>query len=871
MSDSQIMEKTTEKRREDVPRLLRPLLSEKVSFREVARGDVIKEPGRKDAEICFLVKGEAQVVVSSAERCEMDAERLEPGDAFGDLSFLTGRSWPENAGLVATKASVILDISTDNFQRVLREDPEFTVSLLRQLAKEVRGAERSVFVCRLKPPSSNLTEEFPDHLEGVTIPGKLDARLKELAESGESLVLVGETGVGKELIAYAIFEVSRSYRDVFVPVDLLRMRSDSNAFRLTPESSRALPDATLEQSRMIFGSDTRDPNGQTKTSPGYLELSAGGTLFVRGVDLLTPVTQQRLLDALQTGVYCPVGSHRIIMADFRLICATELDPSHFSPDKHPLLYELRHNAVALPSLRERRDDIPALARHYLAHHAREINRRPPELAPITLKALTDYSWPGNDLELADTMRRVVLATPGEVVRREDLAFGRRKAAPSRKFDLLRIRALRQALTSPLYPAILQSAFVPMFLVILALLFMGPSDPAQNLAAMGMWALAWPGMIIGAFFGARLWCSVCAIGALSKIGKRIVALEIPFPESLKIRSDFLIAGGILFIIWIETATDIRSSPMNLGLLLLTMFVVAFVMNTLYARQAWCRYICPLGGMAGLLARTSLVELRAQSGICLSKCDTQYCYYGVNGKEGCPFGQVSATLHSNQFCKICGNCIKNCPYDAISLNLRFPGQELWEAVHVRTGTGFLVLGLMGGLLSDMAAKTPLYDQLVSWMPIPGIARFTALFIGTILGLNGLVMLASAISHRVYDERFPENYSRFALTLLPLTCMGFLAFHLYYLTDLGAGLMNLLNSHFDVSAIRYLVAIAPPNSTRWVQDILIAVGLVWSGLTMFRLGALSSNRVYSLFVGVGPHFIVATILAGILALAVRSAFQV
>jgi len=582
---------------------------------------------------------------------------------------------------------------------------------------------------------------------------------------------------------------------------------------------------------------------------------------------MTAVTQQKLLDALKTGRFCPLGSVRPVDVDFRLICTTEVDPSTFSPDRHPLLYELREWALVVPPLRERRDQIPALARHYLDHYAGEKNKKAPELTDLTLKAMLDYSWPGNDLELANAMRRAVIVSPGDVVRRQHLTFDTKRTDGAGRYDLLRFRPVRQALLSPLFPAILQSAFVPLFLSILLLLFLGPPEPSKNLAAVVMWSLAWPGMIIGAFLAARLGCSVCAIGALSKLAKRIVSLEIPFPEALKMRSDFLIAGGILFIIWIECATDIRSSPFNLGLLLLSMFVLALVLNTLYARQAWCRYVCPLGGMTGLLARTSLLELRADSSVCLSRCSSHDCYYGTPQVEGCAFGQVVATLHSNQFCKICGNCAKNCPYDAIRLNLRVPGRELGEVRHVRTGTGFLVLALSGGLLSDMLTRTSWYESYSAWVPGPGIVKFTVLYLGLTMGVNILGLAAAGLSHRVFRERFLENYSRFALSMLPLTCMGFLAFHMYFLLNLGPQVFALLGQYFGIGALAGFNAAVPREIIAVMQEMLVALGLIWTLITMYRLGTSTPRGRYPRRLGIVPHACVSIILATALIVVIRA----
>ena len=157
-------------------------------------------------------------------------------------------------------------------------------------------------------------------------------------------------------------------------------------------------------------------------------------------------------------------------------------------------------ALIVPPLRRRLDLIPALARHYLNHYAEEMNKHAPDLDELTAKTLMDYSWPGNDLELANAMRRALVVSPGATVRRQDLTFDTRGTDHRGRYNLLRLRPIRQAIVSPLFPAILQSAFMPIFLAIVLLLFFGPRDPSKNLAAIIMWSLAWPGVIMGAFWG-----------------------------------------------------------------------------------------------------------------------------------------------------------------------------------------------------------------------------------------------------------------------------------------------------------------------------------------------------------------------------------
>jgi len=791
----------------------------------------------------------------------MIVENLEPGDVFGDLAFLTGRQWPVDAGLVAVEPSRVLEMSVHGFQRILRENSEFTVALLKSLGEKIVRVGRQEFASHLQVQGNDVSAgvcAYPSH---PGLPADIQSHFQALALSNESVLIVGESGVGKDILAYAIFDAATAHKEVLVPVNARLIGSGRIFLQSASEDDRKGPGRTVEQIRALFGYERRRTDGAIKLSPGYLDLAHEGTLFVRGADFLTAVTQQKLLDAWKTGWYCPWDSNRRVEVDFRLIGATEVNPAAFHADRHPLLCELQDRALIVPPLRERRDLVPALAAHYLTHYAEEINKPVPELDELTTKALIDYSWPGNDLELANAMRRAVLVSPGDIVRRQDLTFDARQAEGSGRYDLLRLRPIRQALFSPLFPAILQSTFVPVFLAIVLLLFLGPTDPLKNLAAVIMWSLAWPGIIVGAFVGARISCSVCAIGALSKLAKRIVSLDLPFPESLRMRSNFLIAAAILFIIWIECATDMRASPVNLGLLLLTMFIIAFVLNTLCARQAWCRYLCPLGGMTGLFARTALLELRADSSVCLSRCGSHECYYGTVKTEGCTFGQVVATLHSNQFCKICGNCAKNCPYDAVRLNLRIPGLELGEVRHVRTGTGFLVLSLSGALFSDMFTRVPWYDSVTAWLPGPGVLKFTVVYISLILAVNAVALAAAMLSHRAFRERLLENYSRFALSLLPLTCLGFLAFHTHYLLTLGPQMLALAGQYFGIEALGGPVPTVPKGTIRMIQQVLIACGLAWTLVTMYRLGRSSPRGQYKRRWGILPHAVVAILLTVVL----------
>lgn len=220
--------------------------------------------------------------------------------------------------------------------------------------------------------------------------------IRLVAPTPASVLLVGETGTGKEMVARAIHRLSPRAEGPYVRVNCC-----------------ALAEGLLESE--LFGHVKGAFTGAIDNKTGRFEAAHGGTIFLDEIASLSPKLQVKLLRVLQEKEFERVGESRTIRVNVRLIAAAnqyledEIAAGRFRDD---LYYRLNVMAVELPPLRERRQDIPALARFFLERHSEEHRREPPELTQDVAKILLDHDWPGNVRELENTMERAVVLANG---------------------------------------------------------------------------------------------------------------------------------------------------------------------------------------------------------------------------------------------------------------------------------------------------------------------------------------------------------------------------------------------------------------------------------------------------------------------------
>ena len=245
-------------------------------------------------------------------------------------------------------------------------------------------------------------------LEGIVGHSKalLDVleQVKQVASSRASVLVLGETGTGKELVAQMIHQNSPRARGPFVAAHCA-----------------AIPAGLLESE--LFGHEKGAFTGATEKRIGRFEAADGGTLFLDEVGDLDATTQVKLLRFLETRSFERVGSQKPIQVDVRLVCATHRDLSGMVAKgefREDLFYRLNVVPIHLPPLRERAEDLPLLLDHYLQFFAKENGVTAPRLTPGALAALQKYAWPGNVRELRNFCENAVVLKRGGEITEYDL-------------------------------------------------------------------------------------------------------------------------------------------------------------------------------------------------------------------------------------------------------------------------------------------------------------------------------------------------------------------------------------------------------------------------------------------------------------------
>lgn len=307
------------------------------------------------------------------------------------------------------------------------EDEKMLASVLK--AWELRRSKLEIHSLREK--QMHLNEKINDQYDSLRCESpamqKIYRIIDKVAATDASILILGENGTGKEILAREIHRLSARSREVFIGVDLGSLTG------------------TLFESE-LFGHVKGSFTDAKEDRPGRFEIASGGTLFLDEIGNIPHALQPKLLSVLQKNEVTRVGSNKAIAVDIRLITATNRPLQELSSSgnfREDLLYRINTILIEIPPLRDRQEDIPQLLDYFLTKFTVKYNKPPFQIDPKAMDKLLKYSWPGNVRELQHMSEKAVILGEGKQLHAEDFFFGSRSSEKKSLEEILNLEELEK--------------------------------------------------------------------------------------------------------------------------------------------------------------------------------------------------------------------------------------------------------------------------------------------------------------------------------------------------------------------------------------------------------------------------------------------
>ena len=566
------------------------------------------------------------------------------------------------------------------------------------------------------------------------------------------VLISGEPGLEKDNIAALIHFGSTARQTLMVRLDGALLRPD--------------------------GAELFAPHGH---EPPLLELLGEGSLLIDKLDLAAAPLQELLLQLARDGTWR--------RPDQPESCHTFQGRVFFTTECSLRTFEAVAQQIRVPPLRVRRQDLGEWLRYGVRQRAQKLGwSRPPQVADAEVKRLQTYDFPGNIRELDQLIERALRQCANErpTVLPADVFWTDRRPEAAR-FDIWRWRPwLRELMRAPtLWNGLLFGLVSWLFVLMNLWLWLGPQDRAHNGALNLFWAWWWPLILLGFPLVGRLWCSFCPFMVWGEISQRL-ARRLGWQPQRWPRGDSdtwgapLLAAGFAGILLWEEVANLRDTAWLSSCLLLLITAGAVLGSLRFEKRFWCRYLCPVGGMNGLMAKLSLLELRAQTGTCSGSCSTYACFKGgpAEGEgmatAGCPLGTHPAHLRDNRNCVLCLTCAQACAHRSVQLRLRPPAADVQRDMSAPAAELGLLLVLIGGVCLQH------WQRLLGWLPLaPASLQVGALLPRLSIAALALALPAAGFGLVVVVQRWRggamAELRLGAYALLPLAWALLLAQHL------------------------------------------------------------------------------------------------
>jgi transcriptional regulator with AAA-type ATPase domain/NAD-dependent dihydropyrimidine dehydrogenase PreA subunit len=730
---------------------------------------------------------------------------------------------PAEQTTITLSDSELWVIPQADFLELVAAYPDINRNFSRQLAAELEQVSAQL-VFEQERQTALRPYLMPKVKQGIVGSSRYAVRVRSdirKASGDRTPVLIfGEPGLGKDNIAALIHFGSRDRKQPLVKLDC---------------------DTISANGAELFGRE----GGK----PGLLAWVGQGTLMLNNVQDFPQSLRDRLVRLLEAGEYLPLNREggpvaRPRHTEARIILTAERTLPEL--ERKGLL----GHTIKVPPLRVTKADIEAQVKYYISLYCRARGLSQPTVAPEAIRRLQGYDFPGNLSELESLVERAITQSAGADVLTEEVFWSASSKARRFRINLLNAYPqLRQFLRSAWWPDRLNYGItLTLFAVVVVMLFVGPQSRDRNIALNLFWAWWWPLVLLIFPFLGRIWCAICPFMIYGEVAqwlslKLFPRKLLPWPrqDAERVGGWFLFAMFTLILLW-EELWNLENTAYLSSCLLLLITAGAVVFSLLFERRFWCRYLCPIGGMNGMFAKLSMIELRAQQGICSATCTTYQCYKGGpqkgEGMEtgGCPVYSHPAQLQDNRDCVLCMTCLKACPHRSVEVNLRPPGIELWtthKATAYEVSLLFLMFGTVllhrlpeifatlgwdaSGILFSAAVPTSVTAQHFWWHAGMAIA---------ILPIPALIALvAYGLLRLVPHTTKPRSFVELAYGYLPLVLAGNLAHFLRLgLTEAGR-VLPVTFATFGLNGAGLPIVVAHPAVVAFLQGVTLLTGVLLS----------------------------------------------
>jgi transcriptional regulator with AAA-type ATPase domain/polyferredoxin len=633
-----------------------------ISFSE---GDVIIHRGDPGTAFYVILSGEIEVrLVGEENRC-LTLARMGPHASFGEMALI--RAEPASADIVALSPITLLQYPAENFQKALAQCEGFRNELLIRMAQNLHDTSDEAWVFSQRAEAFNMLvhTEIP-HLEPLVsksvrmreVEKEILRLAREQEEEHKPVLISGEPGTGKLFAARKIHNLSSAPSAPFIVVDCLRLDE-------------------IEAIILLFGSSQLGAAEGHLEGFGALHLAHGGTLVLQHIDSLDQHSQKFLSCYLDLVDF----NGRAVFPFVKIIATTDQKPAALEKSGHlleGLSKQLSTHTLRIPSLKNRTADILSLARIFLKNlDVRDKNKKTKTLSENAEHALRSMRYRHNNVkELREAVEMAALfSEEGEIQAEHIFAGPKDKGIPS-EFDLGEIALFRRVLFGKhnILNFLRAGVLVLFTAIILLCLFESESIIGRTANSM-IWAVWEPALILSFLFIGHVWCILCPLSTVGLLVQRAASLKRPTSLWIKKYGVWLAIAGFFFIIWAEKIFHMTDRPFAAAILLLILTIGTVVSCLVYQREAWCRYLCPLGALASVYALPAALHIRARPHICSTYCTTHECYKGTPDTPGCPVFHHPLYISDGHNCKLCLKCLNLCPHGSTRLYARPILQAVW----------------------------------------------------------------------------------------------------------------------------------------------------------------------------------------------------